>query len=432
MLELESIVSNFETLVRLNQAENPEGAQLSALLTDPTGDGTARLAYHPILTSENLDAITPDYNNYNYPAWSDGAYATGSVVSRTDSYYVATEAIIAGEEPGISAKWLKQGKLDSYLQERRREAIRNAIITTYNNKKVGGQTRETMGDTMLYEGAGRMQDLIIKRAGRLVGFSIQLLNNAGLEVLLRRISLQLTSAQALNIYVWHNSQEDPIATIAITHNKVNSVEWHDVPIANQSLKFKDIANDQDSGMFYVGYYEDDLTGQAVKKLFTFGQMPCSTCNSNNVNSYKKYSQYVKIRTFSVNNPPAAQKLWDLNDMAEQVDTNWGMNFTLSTRCNITDYLIERRLAFADVIAEQLKYDLILEIANSSRSNVLTESIQKKARGVLQREDLGGEGLRQSLDRSLKSASVEMADITANVCMPKQPSRGVKSSSISAW
>ena len=109
MLELESIVSNFETLVRLNQAENPEGAQLSALLTDPTGDGTARLAYHPILTSENLDAITPDYNNYNYPAWSDGAYATGSVVSRTDSYYVATEAIIAGEEPGISAKWLKQG-----------------------------------------------------------------------------------------------------------------------------------------------------------------------------------------------------------------------------------------------------------------------------------------------------------------------------------
>lgn len=429
MLELETIVNDFETLVRLDQTENPEVPQLSNSLVDPTGDLTARLVYHPVLRNENLSAIAPNYDSYGYDAWVDGAYVAGQSVTMTGKYFTAQVDIVAGEAPGDSSKWLERGKLSSYLEERRKQAIRTSIMTAYNNKKAGHIARETMGDIMLYEGAGSMQDLIVKKAGRLVGFSIEILNNNGIEVIISKLSLQLNQAQSLNVYLWHQSAEDPIATINITQAKVNSVEWHDIPVADGTLKYRDLANDLDIGFYYIGYYEDDLTGQALNKRFTFGVTPCGTCSRYNTNAYKKYSQYVRITTFSVSNPPANQKMWDIRVMSYTPDTNWGMNLNLQNNCNLTQYLIDRRLVFADLIAEQLKYDLILEIANSTRANVLTESVMNHARGALQDTHLGGEGLKADLKRSYEAAGLEMSDLEQNVCMPKAPSRGVRSNNI---
>lgn len=416
-------------MVRFNQTDNPTHPQLSTALTDPNGDGTGRLVYHPILRNENLDGIAPDFDNFSYTEWADGAYTQGSTVAYSDKYYVATVDIIAGEKPGENVKWLERGNLDAYLQERRREAIRTAVMTCYNDKKARHVARETLGNMLIYEGAGRMEDLIIKKVGRLVGFQIEILNNDGIEIILQKLSLQLTQAQSLNVYLWHNSQTDPIATIAITHNKVSSVEWHDIPAADGTLKFMDLANDFDSGIYYLGYYEDDLTGQAIRKRFTFGVQPCASCSRHNVTAYKKYSQYVRITTFEVGAPPAAQQLWDITKMAHTVDTNYGMNLRIASGCNITQYLIDRREVFADLIAEQLKYDLIIEIANSTRSNVLTEQTMKQARGILQQTDLGGEGLKDDLMRSRSAAALEIADIHANVCMPKVNITGVRSANI---
>lgn len=422
MIQIEEIVTAFEDTVRFQQTENPDAPKLTDALTLPL---TARLVYHPVLRNENLAAIAPNYDTMNWPAWADGAYAAGVTVSHLNSNWTATEAILAGETPGTSSKWSERAKLDSYLRERRREAIRTAILDIYNTKKEKHIARETLGDIMLYDGAGNMNDLNINN-GQLVGLELQILENTGLEVAIKQLAMQMSGPETFNMYLWHSSQTDPIATIPIAYTKTLSVEWLTV---SKNLKYRDFTNGHDNGLYYLGYYQDDLSEQSVRKRFNFGTIPCGTCNQYNKTAYQKYSQYIRVRAFRISNPPAGLKLWTIENTVYEPDNNWGMNLRLQPNCNITQYIIDRKEVFADVISHQLKYGLLMEVANSVRSNVLSEQVVEMARGAIQPEHLGGEGVPKQLDKAKAAAGLEMSDIEKNVCMPRSKPRGVSTNNI---
>lgn len=422
MINIEEIVTSFEDSVRFQQTEDPEAPKLSSALISPL---TSRLVYHPVLRNEILSAIAPNYDSYNYEDWAAKVYLSGSVVSRTNKNYVATEDVIATDEPGISTKWLERGTLDAYLKERRKEAIRTAILDIYNTKKENHIARETLGDLILYDGAGSLNDLIINKS-QLVGLEIKLLENTGLEVILKQISLQLSAAQNMVLYLWHSSSKEAIATINLNYTKTYSVEWFDL---SQTLKYRDLSNNLDNGLYYLGYYQDDIAVQAVRKRFNFGSIPCGTCSQYNRKAYKRYSQYVKVRAFRIASPPANQELWDIENTVYETDNNWGLNLRIQPNCNITQYIIDRKGVFSDVISHQLKYNLLAEIANSTRSNVLSEKVTTMARGAIQPEHLGGEGVSSQLSKSKKAAALEMSDIEHNVCMPRSKPKGVTTNNI---
>lgn len=422
MIDIETIVTEFEDSVRFNQTENPDEPILDASLVEPL---TSRLMHHPILTSENLSAIAPNYDTMNWLAWVNSPYLTGKTVSHNGTYWTSTSDTVLGEEPGVSNKWLERGKLSVYLNERRREAIRTAIFDIYNTKKESHIARETLGDTMLYDGAGNMSDLIINK-GQLVGLEIQLLENTGLEVILKQISLQFSAPQTVPLYLWHSSNQDPLAVISLDYTKSFSVEWLDF---DRVLKYRDLSNNLDNGLYFVGYYQIDITAQAVRKRFNFGTIPCGTCNQFNKRAYQRYSQYVRIKAFRISNPPTGNKLWDIENTVYETDNNWGLNLRIQPNCNITQYIIDKKEVFADVISWQLKYNLLAEVANSTRSNVISEQVKTLARGAMQREDLGGEGVMSNLSKSKKAAALEISDIESNVCMPRAKPKGVSSNNI---
>ncbi len=426
MIQLEKIVTGLENQVIFSQTEDPDYSKLANDLVD-TSTG-ARLVYHPLIKTENIDAIAPNYDNMNWPAWSNNVYAAGETVNHLNTHWTSSAATLATDEPGTSALWLKKDRLSEFLRKRKKQAIRTVIMDSYNSKREIGKQREELDNMVLYEGGGTMDLNIIKKS-RIVGFSIELLNNLGLEIILAQISFQLDTAQPLNLYLWHQNQEDPIDIFPINQTEVNSVEWHSL---TKKLKFRDLENNLDSGFYYLGYYEDDLIGQAIRKRFTFGAMPCGTCSRYNAKAYNRYSQYVKFRAFSVSsdNIPAGNKLWDVQSMTYNADTNFGMNLRISSGCDISDWVLDRPRVFADVIAEQLKVDLINEIANNTRSNGVSEITKQNARGALQSTHLGGEGLMKRLENSKESANIEMSDIKRNVCMPQESVKGVVSKSAS--
>lgn len=426
MIQLEKIVTGLESQVIFEQTEDPDYAPLASDLVD-TSTG-ARLCYHPLIRSENIDAIAPNYDNMNWPAWIAQAYTAGTTVKHLGTHWTASADTLAGDIPGTSILWVEKDRLSDYLRRRRKEAIRHVVMDSYNSKRMKNKQREELDNIMLYEGGGSMDLKVIKK-GRIVGFSIELLNNLGLEVVLAQLSLQLDTIQPLNLYLWHQNQEDPIDIIPINQTVANSVEWHDL---GNKLKFRDLENNLDNGFYYLGYYEDDLIGQAIRKRFTFGVTPCSTCSRYNSKAYNRYSQYVKFRAFSVapGNIPASNKLWDVRNITYNADTNWGMNLRISSGCDISDWVLDRPHVFADSIAEQLKFDIIQEIAHNTRSNNLSEITKQNARGVLQAEHLGGEGLTKRLENSKESANIEMSDIQRNVCMPREKVKGVTSSTVS--
>lgn len=422
MIDIETIVASLKNVVRFRQTENPDEPLLPVSLTEPT---TARLVHHPLLTNENISGIAPNYDTMNWPIWADGAYTSGFTVKHNDSYYVASEAIVAGETPGASPKWVERARLGSYMEERRKEAIRTVIMDIYNTKKSGHIARETLGDLMLYDGAGSMTDLIINNS-LLVGLEIRILENTGLEVLIKQIGLQFSGAQTFDIYLWNSSQKLPIAVASMVYGNNYSVKWIDY---DKSLKYKDYDNGIDNGLYYLGYYQDDLSKQAVRKRFNIGTLPCSTCSHYNRRAYQRYSQYVKVRAFQVTAPPINQELWDLNKTVYVSDNNWGLNLRIKPNCNITQSIVDNKEIFADVINHQLKHDLLLEMANSVRSNVLKEQVVASARGAIQPEHLGGEGVPSQLRKAKEAASLEMSDLERNVCMPKAASKGIVTRSI---
>jgi hypothetical protein len=209
-----------------------------------------------------------------------------------------------------------------------------------------------------------------------------------------------------------------------------SWQWHDF---DQEFKFQDLENDLANGFYYIGYYEDDLVGQAVNKRITLGRAPCQSCNRYNTNAYNKYSQYVRFRTFSVssNNVPPVGEMWDTNRMGYHVDTNWGLNFQIKTNCDISDEVVMKKEVFADMACAQLRVDILTEIAHSYRQNNISEVVKANARGALQPTHLGGEGEQGKLTKAINSAIMEIADIRANVCAPREKSKGITSSSIGA-
>ena len=422
MINIEEIVSSFEDSVRFNQTENPDEPQLDSSLVNPL---TARLVYHPILTNENLSAIAPNYDTMNWPTWIAGNFTEGQTVSYDSTYWTANEDTLVAEVPGVSPKWLERGKLSKYLIERRKEAIRTAIMDVYNTKKDNHIARETLGDLMLYDGAGNLNDLIVNKS-QLVGLEIQLLENTGLEVILKQISLQLSAAQDIKLYLWHSSSEDAIAEIDLSYTKTFSVEWFDL---DKTLKYRDLSNNLDNGLYYLGYYQDDIAVQAVRKRFNFGSIPCGTCSQYNRKAYRRYSQYVRVRAFRISSPPANQKLWNIDNTVYETDNNWGLNLRIQPNCNITQFIIDKKQVFADLISWQLRYNLLSEVANTTRSNNISEQTKTLSRGVLQNEHLGGEGVSSNLRKSKEAAALEISDIERNVCMPRVKQRGVTTNNI---
>lgn len=424
MLQLETIVTQFESLVRFPQNENPELPQLDDALTLPS---TARIVRHPLTNGENVYHSAPDYANMDWPVWADGPFAAGVTVLHNGLVYTSLEATILGEEPGLSAKWQLMGIYLNWLKGIRKEAIRKVVKDAYTAKKDMGVARELLGNMMLFEGAGNYQDTIVSE-GYFVGLEIQLSNQNGMSVILEKIALQLSASKQLNIYLWHSNNPDPIATILLDYTGAYNVQWLDGQ--STALYSRDLANNLDNGLYYLGYYQDDLgLVQAIKKRFNFGSIPCGSCSNYNKRAYQKYSKYVTFKAIKVKNPPAGLKLWDVDDVVYEPDNNWGLNLQISAGCDITNYLIERKSVFEDSIKLQVEHDLLLEIANSTRTNVLKEQIIDKARGALQPEHLGGEGIPGKLRKSKDALGLEIADIEKNFCMQPMDKRKIFSSSI---
>lgn len=431
MINLEAIVTDFENLVRLRQTVDPDLPQLTDDIVLPD---TARLVDHPLINTANLEAISPDYDNMNFNAWvSETSYSQGKKARGSDGavYESLINANQANDPVSVPSAWKIRPLLSEWLVEKRKESIRTSVMDVYTQKKAEAAAREQLSELILYSGAGYHSDKIVKR-NRLVGYEIEVLNNNGLFIALNKIGTQFDTAQTVNFYLFHSDQEDPLEVIPIQITKMVSVEWSELA---KTLKYRNTSQGIVGGFYYLMYDEEEITGQAINKRFTFGSRPCASCNRYNTAAYEKYSQYFRIKAVSIgysdkNGVLGSPKMWDLRKTQQNFDTNWGLNLEVNSGCDLTDYLIKRADIFSDLIAKQMKVDLLNEIANSTTSNVLSEKIRNEARFALQDTDTGGQGYMQELKLAKKAVSIEIASIERNVCMPRAEKRQVQSSSIS--
>lgn len=388
---------------------------------------------HPLINLENIDQADKNYDKFNYPIYDiDTEYEEGEKIRYTDGkVYESLQDENEGNDPTATPLfWVEVNLLAQRLEQITNAAALKVMTAIFTQKKLNEVTKSIFENIQLFDGAGSLLNKEIKMS-RFVGFEIFLKDNRDLLTVIRRLGTQFTQANPdFVLYVFHSSQEDPIYEIALDLTKSNSFEWTRLLDEDNAQILLKYLSDEYSpgGSFYIGYYEDELVGQAINKGYDFGIMPqCTTCN-NDYQYWSNWSQYLRIQPFTVQasdiagkNPydafdPQPAKIWDIRKNQYAYTRNYGLNLDLTVKCDVTDFFCRERSLFADAISKQVAIDVLRLIGFSTRNNPDSKMTKDMALYELNNKDNNTPGASKRLDNALKAVSFDVSDLN-DACLP---------------
>lgn len=430
--DIETIINCLKSTVRYRDEKNPNFAPLPTSLTQPI---TNRLIYHPLLTEDNLRAIAPDFSQFIYPTYvSTTTFSKGDRVAFNNNNFESLINNNLDNQPASSPNdWEQVDLFADWLDQNREDAAQLFISSVFNAKKTERQTKILLDSLALYDRPGRINDTIINK-GRLVGLEIELINHNNINVVLEKLRTQFTDLQTpITFRLFQTSQNDPVAIFDITTTLQRSAEWHDLDSPDNLLQYRDFDKNIVGGFYYLTYREDELVGQAINTRFTFDRQPCRGCSSFNFNAFQNWSQFVRIRTFEVASGefPTNNTLWDVQENTYSQNTTFGINLTISAYCELKEFVCAQDILFGEGVAQQAVVNLLREISDNTRSNVISEKTREMARIALAAEDLGKENALEKLNTVIDTANFEISDIQKSVCLPCLPTKGMEMKSVNA-
>lgn len=417
-------------LIGWRQNDNPEYPTLPPELI-ASSSGLYFQDTHPLVSIENLDQGLKNYDHFVYPDFEQNAAYEQDDRVRDPESHIVYEAIHdiadSGSAPDYVNDWVEVNLLAQKLEALTKAAINKVAAAVFTKKKLDRVAKTVLESVPLFSGVGDFSNREVK-AGRFVGLQISVNNIADLTAVIRRIGTQFSGANpGLSLWLWHSSSQVPIQEIVMPSLAANAFQW-----SNKEILLKDLGeNQQVGGYYYLGYYESDLVGMAINKLYDFSSAPaCTTCNSDHA-YYMAWSRYVSIMPFYV---PAAYipdedpinpgpQLWDLNVTQYNYQNNFGLNLDLSVRCDVTDLLCKERDVFTQALGLQVAVDALTEIAFSTRNNVIAKETRDLADYAL-KDVAGNQGLVSRLDKALDALAFDLSDLN-RVCLPCDNANGVQ-------
>lgn len=315
--------------------------------------------------------------------------------------------------------------LDDYLKEKREIGVTQLLGEIVSQKQYEQYAKKTLASNTLIDRYGWYNDTILNN-GRFVGFRIKTKLSTGLTSVIKKIGIQVTAPQSLDLYVYHSSKMDVISTITMTI--ANGVEWN-WKEENLSL----IAEDETlvGGEWIIGYYQDDLVGQAITyKGLNWLNGPCATCDGGqSIEHWRNLQKYMQLIPFYVpgaNLPTGlnARKMFDLNDCINVLDTNWGMNFNVTVECDLTDFFIDHRLSLKKGLALKVVSLVLKDIQFSQQINYIEESLRSLIiRDLEGDKDTNYVNIADQLAMEIKAINFDHSKKSA-YCLPCNSAKGV--------
>lgn len=416
---------------------------------------------HPLLTLDNLRCIAPDFDNIAYPNYSPyETYMVGSVVSYCGNLYRAIKAS-TDTEPTDAEYWTVTNLFSEWLKNKTAASIKKAIIRYCSEKMAGGTYNVLCENKTLFDGTGRLVDTV-KNKRNLVGFEIVPVRSNGVTTKINKIGLQFTEPGEYTLYLMHSSMDEPVRTIKLTKVRKNSTEWFSFD--NLYLPYRSENNDA-GGSWYLCYLQSELPNgsQAIRKDKDWSKEPCRACSRREYLAWMAWSKYLEIHPFFVNEefvntdipvsvntgiagdynndynndfnnmaeePPVEHQiyLWDVENNQYTYDNNYGLNLELTIGCDITDFIVEQRMLFQDVIAKQVAVDMLREFAYNANVRTNRHSVNASRLDILYELDGDSSSMKQSglnyqLDMAFKAIKLNTEGID-RVCLPCK-NNGVK-------
>lgn len=391
---------------------------------------------HPLLTLQNMACIAPDFKNMTFEEYNtEKSYSKGNVVEYDEKLYKALQKA-QGKQPDIESEyWVETNLFSEWLESKTKASIQKAIARYCNEKIAQGTYKTLCENRTLFDGTGRLVD-VVKNRKNLVGFEIIPVRAKGVTTKINKIGLQFTEPGEYTLYLMHSSMDAPVKIIKLNKIRKNSIEWfslNDVYLPYQS-------EDNDAGgSWYLCYFQSELPegSQAIRKDKDWSKEPCNSCSRREYLAWMAWSKYIEVHPFFVNEElieavnfnddfnndfkKQALHLWDVENNQYTYDNNYGLNLELTISCDITDFIIEQRMLFQDVIAKQVAVDMLREFAYNSNVRTNRHSINASRLDILYEVDgdsssMKKSGLSYQLDMAFKAIKLSTSGID-RVCLP---------------
>lgn len=379
---------------------------------------------HPLLTLQNMSCIAPDFNNITFPEYnSEKEYSKGNVVDYQGTQYKALQKA-QGKQPDIESEyWVETNLFSEWLESKTKASIQKAIARYCNEKTVEGTNKPLCESRTLFDGTGRLVDTV-KNKKNLVGFEIIPVRAKGVTTKINKICLQFTKAGEYTLYLMHSSMDAPVKIIKLNKIRDNSAEWFTVD--DLYLPYQSEDNDA-GGSWYLCYFQSELPegSQAIRKNKDWSKEPCGSCSRRELLAWMAWSKYLEIHPFFVNEElinteDESLHLWDVENNQYTYDNNYGLNLEVTVSCDITDFIVEQRMMFQDVIAKQVAVDMLHEFAYNSNVRTNRHSINASRLDILYEVDgdsssMKKSGLSYQLDMAFKAIKLSTSGID-RVCL----------------
>lgn len=426
MIRVNDIQEKLRGLIGWQQNDDAGDFMIDEDLTQ-SESGVYYQQIHPLLTLRNLKCIAPDFDNTKFPDYDTGkVYRKGAIVSKDGVIYrLIAEINVSGEQriaPGDNPEvWEAYDPFSAWLRNKTDASTIKAISSFCSNKLADVMARNLCENKVLFTGAGRTADTIAN-SSKLVGFEIVPVRSLGVTVKINRIGLQFTQPGVYKMYLMQSGCDSPVKELEFTKQYANTVEWFSVD--DIVLPFRPEYGDA-GGSWYLVYRQDELPGgaMAISKNRDWSKAPCRSCSVSDYTSWQAWSRYLELHPFYVNgvDSESDMALWDVEDNTYTYQTNYGINIEVTVACDITDFIIEQRSIFVDVIAKQLAVDMLREFAYNANVRTNRNSINASKMDILYELDgdsssMKESGLSNQLAKAYKAINLSTKGID-RICMP---------------
>ena len=454
MLRAKHIQDSLLGLVGWKQTDdaNPDLLLSSNLLGSESG-----LYYqqaHPLLTLNNMASIAPDFSDYTKPEYDVTAtYLKDQIVkvsttvdeTTTVQYFKAIENVPTNMKPGVtegwSNYWIETSPFSEWLEDKTRSTIYKAVYRYLNEKQNKGTYKNLLEDRILFDVTTRISDKITNTES-LVGFEILPARAKGVTIKINKIGLHFSMPGLYRVFIMHSSRQLPVHILTFTKTQANTCEW----FKTDGLYLPYIAPEDDAvaGSWYICYLQSELPAQsqAINRSYDWSGVTCRTCNRRDYEAYLAWSKYMEINPFRVNGndlswlsgdfnddysdvffntEDKSLALWDAADMQYFTDKTWGLNLDVTVGCDLTDFIVDQRWLFQDVLMKQMAVDALREFVYNPNVRTNRHSVNAGRTEILYEIDGDSSSMRESgLAYELKQAfdAISLATSGINrVCLP---------------
>lgn len=291
--------------------------------------------------------------------------------------------------------------INDFLQNLSADVIIDSLDSVIRRKKLDRQTKEVIKDNYMFNGAGRVVDTITKN-GRFVGYQIQLALAHGLKLVIDEITTQFDTTQVdFPIRVFHSSQVEPLKTVLITRAIANSVETHNLT-GNDVINLTYVDSTHSSGgYFWIGYFEDDLTGMAINRNQNITNI--NGCGGCGVNFAKARDGFTRITPFYVKQENLnGSNTWDRIHTNEVNNNSYGLNFRMNVVCDLSDWILKNKSVFTEIFLVKMKKKVLELYFNSNNiNNIKGFSVDRVAYTIKEMEK------EKEIENAIDNANFEM-------------------------